>query len=37
MKINIVIDIHHQSHIWQNAGSRFMGQNPVGQSNSRIL
>ena len=28
---------HHQFHIWQNSGSRVMGQNAVSQSDCRIL
>ena len=29
MESNIVFDIHHQFHIWQNSGFGVMGQNAV--------
>ena len=31
MKADIVLILHHQSHIWQKSGSRFIGQNGDNQ------
>ena len=36
-KIILLLIFHHQSHIWQNSGSRVMGQKAVSQSNCMIL
>ena len=34
-KLILLLIFHHQSHIWQNSGSRFMGQNAVNQSSEK--
>ena len=36
-KLILFLMFHHQSYIWQNSGSRVVGQNAVNQSNCRIL
>ena len=36
-KLILLLMFHYQSYIWQNSGSRVMGQNAVNQSNCRIL
>ena len=36
-KVILLLMFLHQSHIWQNSGSRVLGQNAVSQSNCRIL
>ena len=36
-KLILLLMFLHQSHIWQNSGSRVLGQNAVSQSNCRIL
>ena len=37
LKLILLLIFLHQSHIWQNSGSRVMGQNAVSQSYCRII